>query len=362
MKRPRTGAIRRSATTRGGRKRRVYADLSRPQGDVLLVVFEPEDGARLDRFLAERLAWKSRTQAQKLVLAGDVSVNGAPARKVSQRVFRRDEVLVRVPRPAEPLRLDEIAIDIVYEDPHILALSKAAGIVCHPVGSKRYNTLVNALHGRYRNLDVPGLDVVPRLCHRLDKDTSGLIIVALAPGVRKRMQWIFESKSVVKEYFAVVEGLWERDYDEVDLPIGRASGSHIRIAQGIDWEEGLPSRTIVCVEERFAPAQGDRGFTLVRCSPVTGRQHQIRVHVAARGHPVLGDNMYGTVEPGWGGFPASAPVIRRHALHAHRIQFPHPITGEELDLRAPLHADMTALLELLRKRSPRGAARADPPA
>jgi 23S rRNA pseudouridine1911/1915/1917 synthase len=331
------------------RKRRVYADLSRPQEDVRLVVFEPEHGERLDRFLAARLAWKSRTQAQRLVEEGDVTVNGATARKPSQRVYRRDEVLIRVPRPEEPLRHEEIPLEVVYEDPHVLALAKPAGVVCHPVGKKRYDTLVNALHARYRSAD-PALDIVPRLCHRLDKDTSGVLLVALAPGVRKRMQWIFESKTVVKEYLAVVEGLWERDYDEVDLPIGRARGSPIRIAQGVDLVEGLPSRTIVCVEERFAPAAEDAGFTLVRCSPVTGRQHQIRVHAAARGRPVLGDTMYGSAALGWGGFPAGAPVIRRHALHAHRIQLPHPITGEELDLRAPLPADMRALLAHLRAR------------
>jgi 23S rRNA pseudouridine1911/1915/1917 synthase len=223
--------------------------------------------------------------------------------------------------------------------------------VCHPVGRKRYNTLMNALHARYRHPEDPARDVIPRLCHRLDKDTSGLLLVALAPGVRRRMQWIFESKTVVKEYLAIVEGLWERDYDEVDLPIGRATG-HIRIARAVDLEGGLPARTIVCVEERFPPAAGDRGFTLVRCSPVTGRQHQIRVHAAARGHPVFGDNMYGSAGLDWEGFPAGAPVVKRQCLHAHRIQFPHPATGAELDLRAPLPADMQALIEHLRARAP----------
>ncbi len=271
---------------------------------------------------------------------------------------------MRVPPPAEPLRHDEIPIEPIYEDAHLLAIAKPPGVVCHPVGKKRYNTLVNALHARYRNLADPALDRVPRLCHRLDMETSGLLLVALAPGVRKRMQWIFESKQVVKEYLAVVEGIWDRDYDEVDLPIGRPARSpvpHIRIARWVDPEAGLPARTIVCVEERFPPAGGDAGFTLVRCSPVTGRQHQIRVHAAARGHPVLGDSMYGSARPGWGGFPAGAPAIRRHALHAARIQFPHPITGEELDLTAPLPADMRALIEHLRGRREGAPAGSQPP-
>lgn len=319
-----------------------------------LTVFEPEDGERLDLFLAGRLPWKSRTKIQALVESGEVTLNGEVERKPSRRVRRRDEVVVRVPAPSEPIRHNEIPIEPLFEDAHLLALAKPPGLVCHPVGKKRYNTLVNALHARYRNTADPARDRVPRLCHRLDMDTSGVLLVALAPGVRKRMQWIFESKEVVKEYLAVVEGLWERDYDEVDLPIGKPALSpvpHVRIARWVDPDGGLPSRTIACVEERFAPADRDNGFTLIRFSPVTGRQHQIRIHAAARGHPVLGDTLYGSARPGWGGFPPGAPVIRRQALHAHRIQFPHPVTGEELDIRAPLPSDMAALLAHLRARS-----------
>ncbi len=324
-------------------------DLSAAHEDVLLDVREGEHGMRLDVFLAERLAWRSRTKVQDMIRDGAVTVSGAPARKPSQRVFRGDRALIRVAAPPpESVRHAEIAaaLDVVYEDAHILALDKAPGVVCHPVGKIRFNTLVNALHARYRRPDDPALDVVPRLCHRLDKDTSGLIVVALAPGVRRRMQWIFEARKVVKEYLAVVEGVWERDYEIVDLPIGPAIGSPIRMQRGVNREEGLPSRTVLCVEERFA------AHTLVRASPITGRQHQIRVHCAAVGHPVLGDRLYGPEKLAWRGFPpgASPPILDRHALHAARIQLPHPITGIELDLRAPLPADMRRLLEHLRER------------
>lgn len=331
------------------RKRRVYADLSKPQDDLRLEVHLPYDRMRLDRFLRERLAWRSRTKLQDMIDAGQVLVNGAAATKPAQRVLHRDVVLVRVPREEAPRGDDAVPIRALHEDPYLLALDKPAGVVCHPVGKIRSGTLVNALHLRYRNLEDPALDVVPRLCHRLDRDTSGVILVALAPGVRKRMQWIFESKRVVKEYLAVVEGLYPVDYEIVDLPLGPARGSHVRIAREVDEEEGDAALTVVCVERRFEPRPGDRGFTLIRASPITGRQHQIRVHALARGHPILGDTMYGPLKLRFAGFPPppAVPVLRRHALHAHRIQFPHPVTGEELDIRAPLPDDMARLLDHL---------------
>jgi 23S rRNA pseudouridine1911/1915/1917 synthase len=339
-----------------GRKRRVYADLSKPQEDLILEVFLPEDRARLDLFLAGRIAWRSRSRIRRMIERGEVLVDGAVERKPSRRVRRQQRVLVRVPRPEGPLEAENAAVPLVavHEDPYLLALDKPAGVVCHPVGRIRHGTLVNALHARYRNPADPAADIVPRLCHRLDKETSGIILVALQPGVRKRMQWVFESKQVVKEYLAIVEGLYPLDYEIVDMPIGRAKEglSHVRIARGVDWEHGDEALTVVNVEERFAPAGGDAGFTLVRASPVTGRQHQIRVHLAARGHAVLGDTMYGPERKAFRQFPPppAPPLLRRHALHAHRIQFPHPVTGGEHDIRAPLPEDMRAVLEWLRGR------------
>ena len=338
------------APPRKGRKQRIYADLSRAHDDVTLVVWQPDDRKRLDVLLVERLPWRSRTQVQGMIERGEVLVNGAPAHKASQRVLHNDRLLVRVPKPEDALRNEDVPLRALYEDPKLLALDKPAGVICHPVGNKRFGTLANALHARYRN-DDPALDIVPRLCHRLDRETSGIILVALAPGVRKRMQWIFESKKVVKEYLAVVQGLYPVDYEIVDLPLG-PRGGRIRIARGVDHEHGVPAQTVINVEQRFEPRPGDDGFTFIRASPITGRQHQIRVHALARGHPVLGDTMYGPEELGWKGFPAppARPILARHALHAHRIQFPHPVSGEELDIRAPLPPDMAELLSFLRSR------------
>ncbi|GIW71392.1 MAG: pseudouridine synthase [Planctomycetota bacterium] len=342
------------------RKRRVYQDFSQPPADLALEVHAPQDGWRLDRFLAAQLRWRSRTAAQRLIEQGRVLRNGAPERKPARRVAAGDRIVLRVEQqpPAAPEQQQqqqaaEVPLVPLYEDPLLLVLDKPAGVICHPVGGKRRGTLIEALHRRYRHPD-PGRDRVPRLCHRLDKDTSGVLVVALAPGVRRRLQWLFEGHRVVKEYLALVEGLWERDYEIVELPIGPSRGGPIRIAMEVR-PDGLPARTVVCVEERFAPAPGDRGYTLVRCSPVTGRQHQIRVHLAARGHPIVGDTMYGPAGLEFAGFPPGEPVLRRHALHAWRLQMPHPLWDEELDLRAPLPADLQAALEHLRRRPHRQA-------
>jgi len=334
------------------RKRRTYADLSKAHDDVVLDVYEPEDRLRLDLFLAGRLEWRSRSKVVRMIEEGDVAIDGRVETKPSRKVARRQKVTVRVPRPAGPIDNDAVPIVKLYEDPYLLALDKTAGVVCHPVGKIRFGTLVNALHARYRNTGDAALDIVPRLCHRLDKDTSGVILVALQPGVRKRMQWVFESKLVVKEYLAIVEGDVALDYQIVDLPLGRATDelAHIRIARGVDLEGGDEAQTVVIVEERFPPEGEDRGFTLVRAAPITGRTHQIRVHLSALGHPILGDTMYGPERLGFKQWPAppAAPILKRQALHAHRIQFPHPVTGDELDLRAPVPADMRDVLERLR--------------
>lgn len=334
------------------RQGREIRDLSQPEEDVELIVYAPEDGMRIDRFLSERLWWRSRAQSVQLLADGRVQRNGAIIRKPSRRVSERDRIRVEVPEPAPATAPGDVPLEIVYQDAHLLALNKQAGLVCHPVGKIRSGTLMNALHARFRRPDVPEADIVPRLCHRLDRDTSGVILVALSERVRRRMQWIFESKVVCKEYLALCEGHWERDYDEVHLPIGRAGPeAEIRISMAVRTG-GAPSRTIVCVEERFLPGPFDGGFTLLRCSPVTGRQHQIRVHLAAKGHPIVGDSIYGSApETGFGFLREEAPTLGRQFLHARRIQLPHPVVpGGELDLTAPLPADLRATLAALRAR------------
>jgi 23S rRNA pseudouridine1911/1915/1917 synthase len=334
------------------RKQRAYHDFSEPTGDLELDVYAPEDGWRVDRFLAERMSWRSRRGAQQLIAEGRVTRNGKPVRKSARKLAAGDAIVVRV-MPEQDEHPDyeppeEVPLEALYEDPLLLILDKPAGVICHPVGGKRRGTLIEALHARYRSED-PGRDVVPRLGHRLDKDTSGVLVVALARGVRRKLQWIFEGHDVVKEYLALVEGVWQRDYEIVDLPLGPSIDGPIRIAMQVR-DDGMPSKTVVCVEERFRPMGGDRGYTLVRCSPITGRQHQIRVHTMAMGHPIVGDVVYGPAGKGFPGFPVRAPVLHRQALHARRIQLPHPVWPDELDVTAPLPPDFTAALAYLRAR------------
>lgn len=333
------------------RKEREHVDLSRPDGDVELEVYEPEIGLRIDRFLSDRLPWRSRAQVVRLIEEGRVLLNGGAVAKPAKRVAHFDRVLVRV-LPGEFEDPGAIPLEVIYEDAHLLALNKQPGLVCHPAGRVRSGTLMNALHARYRRPDRPLADIVPRLCHRLDKDTSGVILVAKSERVRRRMQWIFEEKLVAKDYLAIARGLLPRDYAEVQLPLGPAGpDARIRISMAVR-EDGLPSRTIVCAEERFplAGAPGG-GYTLARCSPVTGRQHQIRVHLAALGFAILGDSIYGDAPHGSFAFPGvDEPLLCRQALHAHRIQLPHPVFGE-LDLTAPLPEDMRAAIAHLRARA-----------
>lgn len=329
------------------------ADLSRPSGDVVLTVFEPEDGLRIDRFLKGRLAWRSRAQSALLIRDGRVFLNGEPVTKSSKKVSERDEVRIEVPEDETFGDPAEIPLEVVYEDAHLLAVNKQPGLVCHPVGSVRHGTLINALHARHRDPDHPDRDVIPRLCHRLDRDTSGVLLVALSERVRRQMQYIFESKVVVKEYLAIARGLWERDYDEVHLPLGPAGpDAEVRISMAVDEANGAPSRTVINVVDRYPPADDDEGYTLLRCSPVTGRQHQIRVHLAARGHPILGDPIYGGAPVRGFRFPAEGEaLLRRQALHAYRIQLPHPVIEElDLDLYAPPPQDFEAAVRWLQTR------------
>jgi 23S rRNA pseudouridine1911/1915/1917 synthase len=336
-------------------KEREFADLSKPGGDLELTVFEPDAGLRIDRFLAVRMPWRSRAQSVQLIEKGRVFLNGDVIRKVSKRVGHFDTVKILVPEDTDFIDAGTIPLEILYEDAHLIAINKQPGLVCHPAGKVRSGTLINALHARYRNLDDPYLDIVPRLCHRLDRDTSGLLLVAMNEQVRRKMQWIFEEKAVVKEYLAICEGHWVRDYDEVSLPLGLAGpDAKVRISMAVDEVNGAPSRTVVNVVERYPAWEGDRGFSLLRCSPVTGRQHQIRVHAAARGHALLGDSMYGAAPVEGFAWPEgeNPPLLQRQALHAYRLQCPHPIVPcGELDVHAPPPDDLMKVVGRLRERN-----------
>lgn len=318
-------------------------DLSQPIEALRWTVPDDEHKARLDRFLGQRLSWRSRTSIVELIEQGDVRCGGRAVTRKAHKVLRGDVVEVAVPPPAEEVRHEAIgrALDaaILHDDADVVALAKPAGLVVHPVGRIRVNTLIQGLHWLYQHGPRATDGAVPRICHRLDRDTSGVLLLAKTQAARSALQTSFERRTVRKRYLAVVQGAPPDDAGTVDLPIGPDTEAEIELMM-TTRPDGAPSRTDYRVVERFADA------SLLEFAIHTGRQHQIRVHARALGCPVLCDPLYGAGPLAW---PAGeGPSIRRQALHAASLALPHPTSDVELELAAPLPPDMQALLERLR--------------
>jgi 23S rRNA pseudouridine1911/1915/1917 synthase len=321
------------------RPKRVARDLSVPLERLSWRVGHEESGDRLDHFLLTRMPWRSRTQVHGLITEGRVARNSEPVTRKASRVVGGDLIDVAIPPPTEEVRHEELgrALEsmIIHDDDDLVAVAKPAGLIVHPVGRVRVNTLIQALHWLYRHGPRQQPGVVPRICHRLDRDTSGVLVVAKTMPARVRLQEVFESRDVEKEYVAVVAGHVTGDVGVIDLPIGPDEEAEVELMM-TTREDGLPSRTRWQVLERF------EGATLVRFDIETGRQHQIRVHARALGHPVLLDPLYGDGRTDW--------PIARQALHARRTVVPHPRTGAPLVLEAPLPDDLARLIASLRAR------------
>jgi 23S rRNA pseudouridine1911/1915/1917 synthase len=278
-------------------------------------------GQRLDSFLASPLG--SRAAAQRLIDAGQVTVDGAPAPK--RRLLEggeRIEVDERDPRP-EPER-GEAPFRVVHEDDALLVIDKPAGVVVHPARGHRSGTLSQALAGRAAG----GEDVSrPGIVHRLDKDTSGLLVVARSDAVHRALKRDLAARRIEREYLALVEGRPPSRTGTIDAPLGRDRRQRTLIST--DTDDPREARTHFSIE-RTLP-----GFTLLRVRLETGRTHQIRAHLLAIGLPVAGDPAYGT---------AGLLGLERQFLHAARLAFPHPANHEPVEFTAPLPADLEAAL------------------
>lgn len=370
------------------------ADLSQVETRRVFRVELPQAGMRADKFLHQRNPWHSRTQLAAAFEEERVLRNNLPC-PPGRKLQAGDEVVLVLPPPHEDItEMQRIPFDVVLEDDVMLVVSKPPHLIVHPTGGYRYTTLLNALHLRYR---AQGGDPAhaPNLVNRIDKETSGLVLLGKTGKVTGLLGTALAEKDVVKDYLALVEGAVAADHQTIDLPIGEDTDAELRMLRRIDPEKGQAACTEVWVVERLGR------FTLVRCRLHTGRQHQIRVHMKAIGHPLVCDHHYGvrdelrfsdlrqpppppvrvTSPYGYQDGDSDADVAeriravdtaKRHeyealcrgevvprgdadrlllgrcALHSHYLKLSHPLTGAVFELTAPLPRDIAGALDALR--------------
>ena len=294
-----------------------------------------ESGERLDKTLVNHLGDQlTRSQIQSLIKEGQVMVNGAAA-KPGIKLKGGEHITVTVPPPKEDptVEAQDIPLDIVYEDDDLAVINKPAGLIVHPGTGNETGTLVNAILARYPS--IAEMNYAPKrrgIVHRLDKDTSGLIVIAVNAPAMQRLMAQFQRRTVEKEYLALLERTPKTSVGRIDVPLARDTADRKKIAVSRD---GKPAVSEFAVIERFKD-----GRALVRVKLLTGRTHQIRVHMAFIGCPIVGDALYGF---------RKQRLLSRQFLHAARLCFDHPRTGERLCFESPLPAELETVLHELRR-------------
>ena len=322
---------------------------------MMLSLIAAEGGVRLDKWLAERFPQISRQRWQEWIEAGGVQVNGERV-KPAYKLRSGDHIVGTLP-PARPpaidLRPEPIPIEMVYEDEHLLVVNKPSGLTVHPAPGHPHGTLVNALLAYAPRLSQGSAPFRPGIVHRLDKDTSGLLIVARTDQAHARLTADLQRRAIERKYLALVWGepCWVQRV--VELPIGRHPVERKRMSafppdKAPHWARA--ARTHFRVRQRW------RGFTLLEAKLDTGRTHQVRVHASAMGHPIVGDPLYGgrrrlpaTLYPAdvSARLQAALDALPAQLLHAYALAFQHPITGEPIRLEAPLPEPFQRFIELL---------------
>ena len=311
------------------------------------ITVETEDaGQRVDRLLAERLADLSRSRLKALIEDGRLTVDGATITNPSMRVKPGQRLQLDPPPPVDDRPLPQaMDLAIVYEDAELLVLDKPVGLVVHPAAGNLDQTLVNALLAHCGDT-LQGIGGVrrPGIVHRIDKDTSGLMVVAKTDRAHASLSAAFADRTIERAYWAVVWGMPSPREGEIDLPIGRSPTNRKKMAV---VASGKPARTLYRVLRALGPAAA-----LVECRLKTGRTHQIRVHMTEIGHPLIGDQTYGRVRSGRlkdlnPAAAAAASQFPRQALHAWLLGFDHPVSGKHLRFEIGLPADLAELVRIL---------------
>lgn len=299
--------------------------------DIVKKVEASDEGKRIDSWTSEQITSESRNRLQQLIKDGNILVNGS-AVKTSYRMKEDDEVLVHLPEP-EPLDVEpeDLPLDIVYEDSSVIVINKPRGMVVHPAPGHLKGTLVNALLGHCHDLSGINGIMRPGIVHRIDKETSGLLMVAKTDEAHHSLAAQLKDKTTQRLYLAIVHGILPHDEGTIDAPIGRADKDRKKMA--VTEKNSKHAVTHFKVLERFSR------YTYVACRLETGRTHQIRVHMAYIGHPLAGDPKYG---------PRKTLPIQGQALHAAELGFTHPVTHQFMLFQAPLPRDMEQLLDGLR--------------
>ena len=351
-----------------------FADEDGARHASIVVKKEPAN-RRLDQYLSARFPRFSRSRLQRLIDAGAVTLNGRPG-KASRKISAGDVIdVILPPPPVKEIRPEAIPIEVIWEDEHFLAINKQAGLLVHPARGNPHGTLVNALMHYAGKLSAGADPFRPGIVHRLDRNTTGIMLVAKTDEAHWRLARQFETRRIYKQYIAVVHGALDLAADRIDAPLARHR--FVREKYQVDAlnPDAKPAVTTYRVKSRY------RGFTVVQLEPKTGRTHQLRVHMAYVKHPIVSDLDYGgknvsladlreevmrtgvrpagaSVSPrgtrrrraaavAAGVAPADLPLINRQALHAQTIRFHHPVSDEPMELTAPLPADMQALLAAL---------------
>ncbi|MCK8825328.1 RluA family pseudouridine synthase [Fuchsiella alkaliacetigena] len=298
-----------------------------------IVEKQENQGQRLDKFLAENIEELSRSYIQKLIDEGQVTVDGA-AKKSSYTLQLEDSIKVAIPPLEEPdLVAEDIPVDIIYEDQHLVVVNKSADLVVHPAAGHSSGTLVNALLYHCDNLAGIGGEIRPGIVHRLDKDTSGVMVVAKSDLAHRQLVEDFKERRVKKVYLALVEGQVKHQRAKIDAAIGRDPKNRKKMA--VTSRNSKKAITRFEVLERF----GD--YSYLRLELKTGRTHQIRVHMEYLGHPIVGDQTYGYNKVSLG--------AKRQLLHASQLGLKHPIKEEWMEFEAQLPEDMEGILKELKE-------------